>query len=107
MRINTFKSQPVIAWRIFYITLIARTYPELACTQLVNDNQWKVLYAKIHRNKNFPTIIPSVKTFVNWVARLGGFLARKNDGEPGPIVLWRGWRRLDDLCDAWELAQAA
>lgn len=29
------------------------------------------------------------------IARLGGFLARKHDGEPGWQTLWRGWRTLD------------
>jgi hypothetical protein len=31
------------------------------------------------------------------VARLGGFLGRKGDGEPGVTVLWRGFQRLPDL----------
>jgi hypothetical protein len=33
------------------------------------------------------------------VAKLGGFLARKNDLEPGPIALWKGWKRLFDLAE--------
>ncbi|HAT7800149.1 TPA: IS4 family transposase, partial [Legionella pneumophila] len=41
---------------------------------------------------------------VKWIAQLGGFLARKNDGEPGPITLWRGWKRLVDLAEGWNLA---
>jgi hypothetical protein len=28
------------------------------------------------------------------IARLGGFLARKNDGSPGWQTIWRGWQRL-------------
>jgi hypothetical protein len=28
------------------------------------------------------------------VARLGGFLARKHDGQPGWQTIWRGWQRL-------------
>jgi hypothetical protein len=31
---------------------------------------------------------------VVWIARLGGFLARKSDGAPGPHVLWRGFQHL-------------
>ncbi|MBI5383619.1 MAG: hypothetical protein HZA90_09945, partial [Verrucomicrobia bacterium] len=27
-------------------------------------------------------------------ARLGGFLARKQDGLPGWQTIWRGWQRL-------------
>ena len=31
------------------------------------------------------------------VARLGGFLARKSDGEPGWQTLWEGWQQLQQL----------
>lgn len=96
----------IIAWRIFYITLIARVDPELPCTVVLEDEEWKVLYVKINQTKNFPKTVPSIKTFISWVAQLGGFLARKNDREPGPMVVWRGWRRLADLCDMWSLAHA-
>jgi hypothetical protein len=33
------------------------------------------------------------------VARLGGFLARKGDGQPGWQTIWRGWQRLMWLCE--------
>ena len=28
------------------------------------------------------------------IARMGGFLARRHDGDPGWITIWRGWQRL-------------
>jgi hypothetical protein len=31
------------------------------------------------------------------VARMGGFLARKGDGSPGWITIWRGWQRLSTM----------
>jgi len=31
------------------------------------------------------------------IARMGGFLARKNDGSPGWITIWRGWQRLNTM----------
>jgi hypothetical protein len=37
------------------------------------------------------------------IARLGGFLARAGDGEPGWITIWRGWRRLLLMCDGYAL----
>jgi hypothetical protein len=39
---------------------------------------------------------------VCWIAKLGGFLGRKGDGEPGAKVLWRGFRRLLDLTLMWD-----
>lgn len=93
----------VIAWRIFFITTIARTDPTLPCTALLAEEEWKVLYAKIHR-KPCPNIAPTIKETVLWIAQLGGHLARKNDPEPGPSALWKGWKRLFDLAEGWKLA---
>jgi len=38
-----------------------------------------------------------------WMASLGGFMNCKGDGFPGPQVLWRGWRRLQDITDLFEI----
>lgn len=94
----------VIGWRIFYITLVARSNGDLACTYLLAEEEWKVLYKQIHGRKEYPPRPPTTREAVRWIAQLGGFLARKNDGEPGPITLWRGWKRLVDLAQGWELA---
>ncbi|WP_353281030.1 IS4-like element ISWosp2 family transposase [Wolbachia endosymbiont (group B) of Tholera decimalis] len=93
----------IIAWRIFFITTIARTDPTLPCTTLLAEEEWKVLYVKIHR-KPCSNATPTIKEAVSWVAQLGGHLARKNDLEPGPITIWKGWRRLFDLAEGWRLA---
>jgi hypothetical protein len=44
---------------------------------------------------------PSLQQVIFWLATLGGFLGRKSDGYPGVKVLWRGWRRLFDIAQAW------
>lgn len=96
----------VIAWRLFFLTLLARTNPSLPCTVLLAEEEWKVLYAKIHHTLSYPKTPPPVKDVIKWVAQLGGFLARKGDGQPGPITLWRGWKRLADLSEGWNLASS-
>ncbi len=93
----------IIAWRIFFITSIARINPTLPCTGLLAEEEWKVLYVKIHK-KPCPSIAPTIKEAVSWIAQLGGYLARKSDQKPGPITLWKGWRRLFDLAEGWRLA---
>jgi uncharacterized membrane protein YgdD (TMEM256/DUF423 family) len=45
--------------------------------------------------------------FWRGVARLGGFLARKSDGEPGWQTLWRGWDKLQAMLAGIEVAQNA
>lgn len=39
----------------------------------------------------------TARDFVRAVAKLGGFLGRKGDGEPGWRTLWRGYQRLRDV----------
>ncbi len=96
----------IIAWRIYWLTLIARTNPELPCTAFVADEEWKVLYSKVKKTKSFPKKPPRIRDIVRWIANLGGFLGRKGDGEPGVMTLWRGWKRLCDLSEGWNLALA-
>lgn len=43
----------------------------------------------------------SVRDFVRSVAKLGGFLGRKSDGEPGVRALWRGYERLQDMVSGY------
>ncbi|HZD60246.1 MAG TPA: IS4 family transposase, partial [Anaerolineae bacterium] len=35
------------------------------------------------------------------IAKLGGFLGRRQDGDPGVKVLWRGMKRLNDISQAY------
>jgi Transposase DNA-binding/Transposase DDE domain len=42
----------------------------------------------------------SIGSFWRMVARMGGFINRKSDGEPGWQTLWRGWLRLMDMWEA-------
>jgi hypothetical protein len=53
---------------------------------------WTVLVAARAYRK--PDKKLTVQEFFVGVAKLGGHLARKNDGPPGWITLWRGWRDL-------------
>jgi hypothetical protein len=94
----------VVAWRLFMITLIARTAPETPCTEFLSGPEWKVLFRCVNKGKPLPHSTPAVQDVVIWIARLGGFLARKHDGMPGTLTLWRGWKRLADLTDGWRIA---
>jgi hypothetical protein len=46
---------------------------------------------------------PSLANCVRWIARLGGFLGRKSDGEPGVKTLWLGLQRVHDMASIWQL----
>jgi hypothetical protein len=43
---------------------------------------------------------------VRMLGKLGGHLGRKGDGEPGVLVLWRGWMRLYESVEMLHSLQA-
>ena len=47
---------------------------------------------------------PTTAEAIVFIAKLGGYLARKSDGPPGTLVLWRGWKRLMDLVEGYDIA---
>ena len=94
----------VIAWRLYYMTLLNCHLREADCTQVVTENEWRALYALIHKTRTFPKKTPTVVSqVVLWIAKLGGFLGRPSDGPPGVTVLWRGWQRLTDISNTFAL----
>jgi len=89
----------IIAWRILYATMLARTDPNLSCAVLLSKDEWQALYCNIKRMPVPAATPPTLAKAVLWIARLGGFLARKGDGAPGPHVLWRGFQHLPYITD--------
>lgn len=61
----------------------------------VPDLPLEVLSKKI--SKDTETI--TLRQFWIEVAKMGGFLARKSDGDPGWITIWRGWNDLQNMCE--------
>jgi hypothetical protein len=91
----------IIAWRLCWMTYLARHDPDAPCTAVLTDQEWRPLYTFIHKTNPPPLHVPTVRQVILWIARLGGFLARRSDGDPGVTVIWRGWQRLSDIASAW------
>jgi hypothetical protein len=94
----------VVAWRLLWLTYESRQHPETPCDAVLSREQWQVLYRRNHPQTPLPAVAPGLRQAVQWIARLGGFLARRHDGEPGIKTIWRGLRRLDDLVAGYQLA---
>jgi hypothetical protein len=92
----------VVAWRIFYLTKQARETPDIPCEQYIEEDEWKVL-CSITQGK-VPQKPPTLYDAVRMIGKLGGFLGRKGDGEPGTITMARGLHRLNDLKVGFRLA---
>lgn len=83
----------VVAIRLLKLKSIARTKPETPAQRVVPDVWLKML--KLARKKMAPVHDLTVGQFYREVAKLGGFLGRTGDGEPGWITIWRGWGKLN------------
>jgi Transposase DNA-binding/Transposase Tn5 dimerisation domain len=93
-----------VAWWLLWLSYLARAEPEAPCTVVLEPPTWQALWATHHKTLQLPAEPPDLHTVVRWIAQLGGFLARKGDGEPGVQTLWRGLRRLEDITATWALA---
>ena len=97
----------IVAWRLLWLTYEARQNPDAPCDQVLETHEWQALYCHFHKTPYPPPSPPTLHQAVRWIAQLGGFLARKSDGEPGVQTLWLGLRRLHDKADMWQLLHSA
>ena len=85
----------IIALRILSITYLARQNPESSCEEIFEEDEWRVLYCIANKTSVPPQKAPTIKEAVSYLAKLGGFLGRKGDGEPGAKVIWKGLKELN------------
>jgi hypothetical protein len=98
----------VVAWRLLYMAYVSRVAPDLPCTAVLQEEEWKTLYVVgAAKPRPLPTKPPTVREAVRMVAMLGGFLGRKGDGDPGVQSLWTGFRRLMDFTLALQRLRAS
>ena len=82
----------IIAWRIFWLTHIARVEPNTPALCVISKHELQVLRAVTKPTSVFNHHLSTAKEVVLAIARLGGFLNRKHDDKPGPTPIWRGWQ---------------
>lgn len=95
----------VVAWRIARLMRLGRTCPDLEAALLFERDEWQAAY--ILNRKKVPKTPPRLNEVVRLVAMLGGFLARKGDGEPGVKTLWLGLQRVMDFAAGFKFAREA
>jgi hypothetical protein len=84
----------IIAWRVFWLTMVNRTNPRASADAVFTETELKVLN---YLSGNQKPATHNLGHCILAVAKLGGYLDRKNDGPPGNMVLWRGLSRLTDI----------
>lgn len=85
----------IVAWRIARLMRLGRTCPDMDAALMFDRDEWQAAYI-LNRRKP-PVNAPTLNEVVRLVARLGGFLARKGDGEPGVKTIWLGMQRVIDF----------
>lgn len=86
----------IIAVRLLQLREASRLQPDRLARHFVEPELLTTLQSYL----KLPPSDLTLREFWRGVARLGGFLGRKNDGDPGWQTLWRGWQKLQDL--AWQ-----
>jgi hypothetical protein len=112
---NAVAVMSIVAWRLLHLSYRARVEPDADASVEFTAEECAVLTAvateqqpRRQRGSNRsltpePITRLTLRQAVTTIARLGGFLARAGDGDPGVKTLWKGLRRLDALIDGIRL----
>jgi hypothetical protein len=93
----------IVAWRVLLVSRLGRKFPDLDCTVLFDDSEWRAVWAVTHRGEPVPSTPPPLSVMIRLVASLGGYVDRPSRPDPpGAETLWKGHQRMFDFAQAWE-----
>lgn len=78
----------VVSWRIVYLMRLGRTCPHLDATLFFDPDEIRAAYLLTKERR--PAQAPTLNEVLRQIAKVGGFLGRKGDGEPGVKTIWQG-----------------
>jgi len=91
----------ILAVRMLQLRDLSRSTPNLLAIDHVDPVLVQIIALRSKKNPNEL----SLAFFWIEIAKLGGFPARKSDGDPGWLRLWRGWLQLLDLAEGVRIAR--
>ena len=95
----------VVAWRLLHLTKMAGESPKDLASKVCTGIEAKVMEEWLRKEEEtVPGQIHTVKDFVMGVVIMGGFLASRKTGLPGPKTVWRGLKRLEDIVLGYNIA---
>ena len=104
---HSLQGRDILFDTLFYFHTITFPHPpDWCCISILNNGAAVeiLVLSMLAGGKNKPPIpIITVNQAVIELAKQGGFLARRGDGHPGPTVVWRGFHRLSDAVDLYEI----
>jgi len=91
----------VVAVRLLNLKLLARAHPDQPVdVKLFGAAAIKLVEKRFGAPKQGDW---TYRKLLRAVARMGGFIGRRSDGEPGWQTIWRGWQRLMWMAEGVEL----
>ena len=93
----------VVSWRLAHLMRLGRIHPDLPASLIFDQTEWQAAW--LLAEKQPPKKTPTLREVIRRIAMLGGFLARKGDGEPGVKTLWQGFTKLSSFVKGIEHMQ--
>jgi len=93
-----------VAARLLQMKNDVRLTPQKPAIECVPAEMVHTL-ARLIKEKNPEQM--TIRRFTHEVAKRGGFMGRRGDGEPGWRTLWEGWRELSLIHAGYEMAHEA
>jgi len=92
-----------IAWRLLALRHLSRAELTPPATHLFDVEELLLLHALLEQRRHKLPASPSTKDVMLGLARLGGHI--RNNGDPGWLVLGRGYIRFAEASIGWNLAR--
>jgi hypothetical protein len=92
----------VVAWRVCWLTMVGREKPDTPCDQILSEEEWRVL--SVWATGKIADIAPSAHQAMRWIGKLGGWLPRGKQDNPGTTCMWRRLARLPSIVQGYLLA---
>jgi hypothetical protein len=92
-----------IAWHLLVLRHLGREEPSRAATSVFDDEQLVLLRALLDKRRYKLPAAPTVRDVMLGIAALGGHI--KNNGDPGWLVLGRGFTRFVEAEEIWRMAR--
>ena len=103
--VNLIATCCVVAWRIFWMTMVKRSDPAAAPTIALTQLELDLLDQLSKPHRSTARGPKSLDHYLDRIARLGGYLGRASDPPPGNIVMWRGLARLTDIAIGFSIRE--
>ena len=87
----------IISVLILNMTYIARIHPNISCTVIFEEDEWKLLFCAANKTKKAPQNPYSIQEAITYLGWLGGPKRAPSDGPPGVKTIWIGLDKLNTL----------